>query len=362
MKKLILAAIMLLLVSSLHAQWKITGIDKSQNSSCELIQILESANSTFIFGTITNPSDGLYPYSSISRSTCVYANDEKYKLINSVNLPIYDEATPTYAQISGHQKMNFIMEFEKFPVTGSFDLIEKESKHTEGTYNFYGIHALNVGIENMAGDSFIDEYPTVLYGSFTNEGKTEQYYLAQGLTISCTCETEYRDQYGQPDYVFFLTFDNDSRKDIELHPEKDIRVTGISVKSNGKEEEKAIKLIRKDTYEQYFNGKDYHAARQIVNSSVAGVSDAASQAKNSTIDSDARAALGFISLVGTLSIDKQVREYMKEHPSNRPAALEDCTIKAGEKRSGYIGIQTRKMDQYVLHLTLDGYEYNFIWK
>jgi len=362
MKKLIFAAVMLLAVSNLHAQWKVTDIDKSENGSCELIQILESDSSTFVFGTITNPSDVLYPYSTSSRSACVYVDDEKYKLVNSVNLPIYDEATPTYAQISGHQKMNFILEFEKFPVNGSFDLVEKESKHTEGTYNFYGIHVSNVGIENMVGDSFIDEYPTVLYGNFTNEGKTNQYYLAQNLAISCTCETEQRDQYGQPDYVFFLTFDNGSDKDMELHPGKDIRVTGHSVKSNGKEEEKAIKLIRQDDYELYFHGKDYQAARHIVNSGVAGVTDAASQAQNSTINSDARAALGLISLVGTLSIDKQVKEYMEEHPSDRPSALRDCTIKAGEKKSGYIGIQTKKMDRYVLHLTLDGYEYNFTWE
>lgn len=353
---------MLLLAFNLNAQWKITGADKSENSSCELVQILESDSSTFVFGTITNPSDEMYPYSTISRSTCVYVDDEKYKLVNSVNLPIYDEATPVCARISGRQKLNFILEFEKFPVTDGFDLLEKESKHTEGTYNFYGVHIENTGLENMAGDSFLDEYPSVLYGNFTNEGKTTQYYLVQDLTISCTCETEYRDQYGQPDYVFFLTFENGSGKNITLRPGKDIKVTGHITRDNGKEEEKAIKLINQDEYERYFQGKDYQAARHIVNGDVAGVSDAATQAKNSTIDSDARAALGFVSMLGTLSIDKEVKEYMKAHPSGRPSALKDCTIKAGEKKSGYIGIQTRKMDRYVLHLTLDGYGYQFIWE
>lgn len=359
---MVLAAALLLVVFNLNAQWKITGMDKSENSSCELVQILESDSSTFIFGTITNPTDDLYPYSTIPRGTSVYVDDEKYRLVNSVNLPIYDEATPIYAQISGHQKMNFILEFEKFPVTDGFDLLEKESKHTEGTYNFYGIHVLNAGIENMVGDSFLDEYPTVFYGNYTNAGKTNQYYLVQDLTISCTCEKEYRDQYGQPDYVFFLTFENGSGKDIELHPGKDIRVTGYSTRSGGKEEGKAIKLIRQKDYEQYFQLKDYQAARKIVNSTVAGISDAAAQAKNTTIDSDINGTLGLISLVGTLSIDKQVRDYMKEHPSDRPSALQDCTIKAGEKKSGYVGIQTRKMDRYILHLTLDGYEYNFTWE
>lgn len=353
---------MLLVVPNLHAQWKVTGTDKSENSSCELVQILESDNSTFVFGTITNSSDDFYPYSTISRGTCVYVGDEQYKLVNSVNLPIYDEATPVYARISGQQKMNFILEFEKFPVADGFDLLEKESKHMDGTYNFYGIHVSNVGHENMADDTFLDEYPSVLYGNFTNEGKTTQYYLVQNLTISCTCETEYRDQFGQPDYVFFLTFENGTDKDISLNMGKDIKVTGHTVRSNGKEEEKAIKLIRQDEYETYFQGKDYQAASQIVNAGVAGVSNAASQARNSTINSDARAALGLISLVGKLSIDKEVKEYMKAHPSDRPSALKDCTIKSGEKKIGYVGIQTKKMDMYVLHLTLDGYEYNFTWK
>jgi len=362
MKRIVLAATLLLVVSNLFAQWKVTGIDKSENSSCELVQILDGGKSTFIFGTITNPSDSLYPYSTISRSTCVYVGDEKYKLLNAVNLPIFDEATPVCARISGGQKLNFILEFEKFPVTDNFDLVEKESKHTEGTYNFYGIHVANAGIQNMVGDSFLDEYPSVLYGSFTNQGKATQYYIAQGLTISCTYEIEQRDLYGKPDYVFFLTFENESGKDIELHPEKDFRVTGHTFKSNGKEDVKEIKLVRQNKLEDYFHGKDYQAARQIVNSTVAGITDAASQAKNRTINSDVQGALGFITLVGTLSIDKDVKEYMKAHPSDRPAALKDCTIKAGEKKSGYVGIQTKNVDQYVLHLTLDGYEYIFTWK
>lgn len=362
MKKVILAAALLLTVSGLKAQWRITGIDKSENTSCELVRILESDSATFVFGTITNPSDDLYPYSTVLRTTCVYVDDEPYRLLNSVNLPIYDEATPLYAQISGHQKLNFIMQFEKFPVTDGFDLLEKESKHTEGTYNFYGIHVENEGIENMEGDSFTDEYPSVLYGDFSREGKATQFYVSRNLTLSCTRDIEYRDQYAQPDYVFFLSFENGSRKDLDLNFEKDIWVTGHSVRSNGREEEKKIKLIRPDEYESYFYWKDYDAARYIVNGDVAGLSDAVSEARNSTFDSDKRTVLGLFELVGDLSIDEEVREYMEAHPSDRPAALNGCTIKAGEKKDGYVAVQTRKMDRYVLHIRLDGYEYRFNWK
>jgi len=362
MKKFILAAVFLLTVSGMQAQWRITGTDKSENSSCKLIQILESDDATFIFGTITNPSEDLYPHSTISRTTRVYVDDEPYKLLNSVNLPIYDEATPLHAQISPHQKLNFIMQFEKFPVTDGFDLIEKESQHTEGTYNFYGIHIENTGLESMADDSFLDVYPAILYGDFSNEGKVTQYYIFQDLTLSCTRDIEYRDQYGQPDYVFFLTFENGSGKDLSLKFGKDVWITGHSTKNNGKEDEKTMKIIRQDEYERYFYGKDYNAARHIVDGTAAELSDAAEQAKNRTINSDVRAAAGLFSLISLASTDKEVKEYMKAHPSDRPSALNDCTIRSGEKKAGYVAFQTKKMDRYVLHVNIGGYEYRFNWK
>jgi len=353
---------LLLAVSGLQAQWKITGVDKSENSSCELIQVLESENSTFVFGTITNSGKGIYPYSTISRSTCVCVDDELYKIINSVNLPIYDEATPVYAQIQEGQKLNFIMEFEKFPVTDGFDLIEKESCHTEGTFNFYGIHIQNAGLDNMADDTFLDIYPSILYGNFANEGKETQYYMFRDMTLICTRDIEYRDQLGQPDIVCFLSFENGSKKDLELTFGTDVWVTGHKDKGNGKEDEKKLKIIKQDEYERYFYGKDYQEAKRIVNPDVAAMSDAATQAKNSTINSDIRGTMGLISLVGDLSIDKDVKQYMKEHPSDRPAALNSCTVKAGEKKAGYVAFQTKKMDYYILHLKLDGYEYKFSWK
>lgn len=362
MRKLFISALMLFSFSSLYAQWKVTEVDKSDNTSCELVQILESENATFVFGTITNPTDDLYPYSTISRTTCVYVDDEPYKLVNSVNLPIYDEATPLYAQIYGHQKLNFIMEFEKFPVTDGFDLLEKESKHTEGTYNFYGVHVENVGLESMADDSFLDEYPSILYGNFTNEGKQTQYYMFLDFTLSCTLEQEQRDKYGQPDYLFLLTFENGSSKDLSLTFGTDVWITGHSVKKDGKLEEKKMKLIRPEDYETYFYQKDYQAARYIVNGDVANMSDAARQTEYSTTNSDAKAVLGLAAALGDLAIDKDVKKYLAEHPSDRPSPLRTGTIKAGEKKVGYVGIQAKKMDYYVLHLNLDGCEYKFSWK
>jgi len=358
------AVMVLLILSSAQtqAQWRISGTNQSDNSACRLVQIVDLENSTLVYGTLTNPDDGLYPFNTIPRSTAVYVDDEPYKLLRSINLPIYDESTRLQALINGKgQKINFILEFEKFPVKNGFDIIEKESKHSEGTYNFLGIRIQPCEISDLAEyDAFLDEFPSVLYGDISEGGKSELFYIAGKLSVSCTRGEEIRAGNMNPDYYFYVTIDNGTDRDIKLDAGDNVWVTGH--KGDKDNEGKKLKLMRQKDCEDHFKLMDWREARQIVAGGVTDMQKDANQMATRSQDSDVQTVLNAFSLFSEAAISGDVKKYMKEHPKEHPSMLTNSTVKPGEKLTGYVAVPTPKMDYEVLHVRLDGYEYTFKWK
>lgn len=359
-----MTALFLLTTAEIQAQWKISGTNQSDNSACRLVQIVDLENSTLVYGTLTNPNDGLYPFNTIPRSTAVYVDDEPYKLLRSINLPIYDESTRLQAKIDGKgQNLNFILEFEKFPVTDGFDIVEKESKHSEGTYNFFGIHIQPCESSDLAEyESFLKEHPSVMYGDISEEGKSKLYYIAGKLSIACTRGEEIRAGNMKPDYYFYVTIENGTDRDLKLNVDHDVWVTGHKDKANGTDDGKKMKLMKQKECEDHFELMDYREAKQIV---AGGVSDAqadANQMATRSQDSDVKTVLNAFSLFSEAAIAGDVKKYMKEHPKERPSMLTSCTIKPGGNLTGYVAVATPKMDYEVLHVCIEGYEYTFKWK
>ena len=65
---------------------------------------------------------------TISRKTYVTDGDVSYKLVRTGNIPIADESMIEYSILEkGAAQLNFILEFEQFPLDGPFDIMDDVS-------------------------------------------------------------------------------------------------------------------------------------------------------------------------------------------------------------------------------------------
>ncbi len=210
MKNCIAFSFFLLISISLSAQFRDISVQKSDVPNLHIVEIDFAERSTFIHFSYTNDS-----------SAWVCANDnfyikdnstnKKYKLINSINLPICDKV---HLLDNIGQVHNFSLEFEKLPdTTRSIDIIET----AERGFNMYGVEInKEVKVDQFLNiDDFIAETPVKEYGIYYKDGEPVQYYKHKGIMIAVLLSTsaDYG-RYYQPN----ILIQNFTGKDINFDP------------------------------------------------------------------------------------------------------------------------------------------------
>jgi hypothetical protein len=179
MQQLIVLIVALLISVNSNAQYREIHVQKSNYDLLKIVQIDFRDESTLIHFTYTSSA----PDEKICANESFYVQSkettDKYKLINSINLPICDKI---HMFETANQEHNFTLEFEKFPETiGEFDIIEE----AESGFSFFGvvIQTESRTAELLDVADFVNKTPMKEYGYFFKDGQTVLYCQHNGLLI-----------------------------------------------------------------------------------------------------------------------------------------------------------------------------------
>lgn len=218
MKNLILLCFCFFFSAASFAQFREISIQKNDHPKLRIVEIDFAERSTFFHFTFTNDSSAW-----ICANTDFYIKDnttnKKFKLLNSINLPICDKVH-FFDKVG--QTHNFTLEFEKLSDTiKTFDIIET----AERGFNIYGVE---INREVKASqflniDDFIAETPVKEYGIYYKDGEPVQYYKHQGIMIAVllSTSTDYG-RYYQPN----ILIQNFTGKDINFDPSQIKSISG----------------------------------------------------------------------------------------------------------------------------------------
>ena len=361
MAKKLTAVILLSLLSVLaFGQYKVSSVESAFSSEFELKYFLETETSTIVYGTVTSSRTMhkcLYP------NTAVVQNGVSYKIRNSVNLPVYDEAEyqDLYMREAG-EKVNFVLEFPRFSLEQPFDVIETDTPKQNGVYvNRTGIRLEKIDLSAFPDfDAFLDSYPATIYGSYKDNGVNVIYYMRDNVYVSCRA-TDVDDGFLEPKYKRFeVEISNDSDHGILFDFDKTSVIGHRTV--GGNQQDKPFVRYMPDSFEQYLADSDYYEAKNAVGGMAKVGDKLRSESYNSNNSEWANLGLKVLGDMANNMAEQNIREYLAAHPKNRPGVLRSQSMKSGTYISGYMAYKTQKADSYTLHIPLDGYDFTFEWK
>lgn len=332
-----------------NAQYKVTSVDKQETDRSVLLQVIETEKSVLVYCTFTTPTDQV-DYFCLNRKIKAVKNNASYKIINSVNFPLTDEAEPRWLCTSKKgQKFNYVLEFEKFDPAGGFDIIQDETKHDGGVMNFYGIHLEKIDSKDVIDtERFLDD-EHVIYGEYKNNGETHRYYIREGLMM-----TFYTYWYGK-DLIVNFQITNNSDHGVMLDMDK-VRLEATDHKGNPTE----MSRYTPESYDSRMESDRRWEAR------VATTDDASrmieSKIYHGTFETENEwGRIGFKALesVYKRAENNRINQYLKEHPNTDPKALRSNSIKAGESIVGFIPlkIKKKKVKNFNIIIPMDGYDF-----
>ena len=363
MKKSVIITVAMCLASLMaNAQWKVESVESGQ-ANTKLLQVLNTDNSTLVYATYEmDLPDATFEDFYLGRKTHVKVNGEKYKLINSVNFPMQNDAEQTYAHLCpGHNEFNFVMEFEKFPVEGGFELLDGHDKEGPYSFNFHGIKVSPIDSTKVINTArFLDKGTPVIYGNKVIDGNNYQYQIRDGVCVTCHAVVVDGDWFSTNE-MFHIDIVNNSDHGIMFDFDK-VYVVGRKYKKNGKVEEKGWKKFTPDSYDQFLAQQDYDEARRQTSSVLDEVGRQLDREKYHTnYGSWERIGWEALAALNQHAIDNRVEQYMKEHPHDRPRALRSQGIQPGESIHGYIASERKKADKATITIPMDDYDFEFVW-
>lgn len=356
-KSFVITIIMCLASIAASAQWKVESVVSGEPNT-KLLQVLETDKSVLVYATFERECEEVAE-TNLDRNIHVKVNGLKYKILNSVNLPIQDDSENLHAVLEkGKNEINFVMEFEKFPVEGGFDIIEGTE---EGAchYNFHGVTVCRIDSTQLIDtDRFLDSGTPVLSGKNVRGGTDYLYLIRNGVCITCNAVVMKGDWFSSDDLLFYVDIVNNSDHGILFDFDK-VRVRGLKKKKE-KWEEKMWTKFTPESYDSYLARQDYDEARYKTSSVLDEIGRQIDRDKiHTNVNSWERIGLDALGAINQHAIDNRIEEYMKAHPKDRPKALRSESIKPGDSIHGYIASQKKKADKSKLTIPIDNYDFSF---
>ena len=349
MKKLIFTFLCLMVSVLANAQYKVVSVDQQDSECYKLLQVLETENSVLVYGTFTS-SFNEQKRITIARSTRVEKNNTRYKIINAVNMPLWDDAEQRWVEVQKvGDKFNFVLEFEKFDLNGTFDIVEEDTNKTNILLNFHGIHLEKIEpSEAINTDKFLND-GHVIFGRYTQNGHTHCYFIRDGVMIM------YNDSWnGKKDFLLHLEITNNSDHGVMFELGK---VTTYGTDKNG--EHIVVTRYTPDSYDQLIEDERYYAARQQTGGDLSrDVESLLYRQRINTKNEWGKLGLKALEDMTRQARDNRVYKYLQEHPNTNPKALRSNSIKAGESIRGFLPFEVKKkVKTFKIFITLDGYQY-----
>lgn len=340
------------------AQWKVDSFERG-DKMIQYHEILETENSVLVYASLdfqAEKSHWLY----VTREAYIKANGLKYKVKNSVNIPLMDDADKRWALfVEGkHAECNFVMEFEKFPVKSGFDIIcEPENPDADFSFNARNVQVSEIGPEDVIDtERFLDSASPIIYGQYANNGTSFAYYIRNDVCI--TYHVGFVDDgWFDENPLFYIDIVNNSDHGIMFEFDK-VYALAVKKKKDGSLVTSPVAKFNPDSFDQFLRDLDYQNALYETSDGLNEVSRMLyRESLNVPSGSWERVGWRALEALAKQEIDNRAQEYLKTHPVEHAKALKTNSIKSGEAMHGYVATKKKKVDEIWLIVPLDGFEY-----
>ena len=321
--------------------------------------VCQTDSSTLVYAVFTRPDST--EYLALPHELHVSQSDMDYMVMNSYNIPIYDGAMPSAVLFEKErQKLNIVMEFEKFSVNEPFDLILDDLEEDE-VYNIYDIRVDTLSVKKIDMKRFLASTPKTFIGKYSDSGLDYTYYDHNGVFVSAAL-----DGVGSRYVTMALNIYDDSDHGA-LFSTKNI--TGIS-KTVKKKKEKMVQLYLLDKKDYRSDLADSDFKKAVSETGAAGMSivshglwmGSIGTPINSAADIGLRALSAVTASVGYQAVKPALQELDKTREERVGNYLQSQSIKAGESLGGILRFYSvDNMTDFKFTLNMDDYDFEFYW-
>lgn len=340
-----------------QAQNPISSVGFS-NGDVKLKWVAQTDSSTVIYAVYTRPEGPDAPEKlSLSRTCRLEADDIDYKLIGAENIPIMDEALPAYVVLNEpSQKINFRMEFEKFPSEEPFNLSSRDTSSL--CFDFVDVRVDTATTKKLNPEKFLSSASGLICGSYSDEGYDYRFYYRDGFFMAAYS------YYTQSYFTVNLDIWNDSDHGVRLRTDQ---MTAVAQIRRGKSiVDKDLHILDKNEYRNNVASSDYYEAHNTVGSGVAeGVKDGLFFTQlGMPYRSWERIGLRAVSSLIDDAQEELARPRMKELDATREdrisGYIQSQSIAKGENYSGYMKIDyVKNAESFKLVVPINGYDHEF---
>lgn len=337
--------------------YKIKSIDKASPNLA--LRYVEQTDSTSrIYAVLTMPEESGEAFLvNVPRSVLVSDGDMDYKLLHAHNIPVLDESMLEFSILEDNdRKLNFILEFEKFPIDEKLDLVDKSSD--DSPLNLRGICVDATETKNVDSKRFMASTALPRCGRYYEEGASYTYYLRDGVFVSC------HSSYGSKHFTLYISIVNNSDHGI-LFNTRNLTIKGDKPKGKGSVEVD-LPLFSKNDYTSLLEDEDSYMADKASHS--AGLSEIGSAVSFASIGVPWRSLEhtglnvlgGFLRDISTNAAKPYLAELDKTRAERTKNYLQSQSIKPGESHSGFLRVEKPKqVKNFRLTIHMDGYDFEF---
>ena len=340
--------------------YRISSVD-TQNTNVSLRYLSQTDSTSLVYCIFNLPEEAsdevLF---NVSRKLYVTDGEINYGLIAAHNVPVEDESVLEYCILEGKdRKLNFILEFEKFPADEKFDIVDDSSR--DNGLNFQGICVDMSSPKTVDAGRFMKSTALPRCGQYYDDGKCYSYYERDGVFVSC------RSSYGDDNLMLYLSLVNNSDHGI-LFNTKNMTVTGHKLKKKDSVEVNLPILSKNDYVSLVANTDVYEAEMQNGSQGLSEVGSAISFASiglpfRSLEYSGLQALGGFVRDVNRNSIKPYLAELDRTRGERTKNYLQSQSIKPGESHSGFLRVERPKnVNDWLVSLHMDDYNFEFYYR
>jgi len=372
-------------VTNVDVKGKYT-IGESSNPQCEIMHIGLTDSLTHIFFKYTTATSN-----TKNNSICIDDNiyikstlsEKKYKLINSLNIPI----CPAYQELNDSNQIHyFSLTFQPLPKnTKQIDIIENGNRYA---FNFDEVSLSPNKIDSIAYLDLLEETPVKEKGEFLKDGKIVKYFIHKGFIIGLNLTIE--SLYGKY-YTAYISIENYTKNRRDFFPERIIsyvkNIDGSTQFSFVLSYEAYMKKVnKKQKNESFFYAlgesisamnTGYSASNTNTNSN--GQSNSLGYFGNSNgyVSSNVRTYANVSSNSTTVNYDATANYFARQNATKNINDFNNMqysirkninlgyfkanTIFSNERINGYVNIPFTKANELIIKIPLNNEVYTFEW-
>lgn len=326
--------------SAQSVSFPVTGPD----SNLMVQYLVDKGSSVLLLCSYTPDAakEGAAPYlRNISRRTRISTPDGDYALLNTIHIPVRNEADVKYAYIKNtHPSLNCILEFEKFPYDEPFDLVEDDEESS--LFTARGLTVDNTKDAEIDAEGFLAGSPYYEYGYRFEEGAPVHYFDDADIYLASSSWPFNSDgDFYQP-----VGFQIVNRMDTPLNVKfSDVSASAVRLNKKKKPVKCDISILNEKRANEEWEEIDRIEVMHEVPTNAGQY--AANAATRAALDTGvpAFASLGLLALgmVVRAASEPDYEPYMKERNQEREELmklyLRDTTVQPGDTLSTFVSIK-----------------------